>query len=114
MPENNKEFRSVNRILGTQASLGPIPAELIFPFALIVLVSYFVIKGIFGGSWLFTILCAGWLGSTWWILTNSRNWRYLSKFIGVPTWTRGIARYQSLVERRSDENKDQTSKPQKR
>ncbi|NES25564.1 MAG: hypothetical protein F6K41_43385 [Symploca sp. SIO3E6] len=108
--EDDKEFRSINKILGTQASLGPIPAELVFPFALIALLSYFICRGIFALSWLWTVLCAGWLGGTWWILTNTRNWRYLSKFIGVPKWTRGMARYQSLLHRGSNESKNQNTK----
>ncbi len=104
-PERDQEFRPVNQILGSQPSLGPIPADQIFPWLVIVLVSYFVINGVFGGlftddfqRWLWTGLMAGWGIATWWILTGGRSWRFLSKFIGVPTWTRGFARYQSLLE----------------
>lgn len=103
--ERPKEFRPVNQILGSQPSLGPIPADQIFPWTVIVLASYFIINGIFGGlftddfqRWLWTLLIAGWGIATWWILTGGRSWRFLSKFIGVPTWTRGFARYQSLLE----------------
>jgi hypothetical protein len=104
-PERDTEFRPVNQILGSQPSLGPIPADQIFPWLIIVLVSYFVINGIFGGlfaddfqRWLWTALMAFWGIGTWWILTGGRSWRFLSKFIGVPTWTRGFARYQRLLE----------------
>ncbi|MGM3308008.1 hypothetical protein ACSQ6I_18870 [Anabaena sp. WFMT] len=103
-PERDQEFRPVNQILGSQPSLGPIPADQIFPWLVIILVSYFVINGIFGGlfaddfqRWLWTALMVGWGIATWWILTGGRSWQFLSKFIGVPTWTRGFARYQSLL-----------------
>ncbi|MEA5581012.1 hypothetical protein VB620_06615 [Nodularia harveyana UHCC-0300] len=103
--ERDQEFRPVNQILGSQPSLGPIPADQIFPWLVILLASYFVINGIFGGlftddfqRWLWTALIAGWGIATWWILTSGRSWRFLSKFIGVPTWTRGFARYQSFLE----------------
>ena len=103
--ERDQEFRPVNQILGSQPSLGPIPADQIFPWLVIVLVSYFVVNGVFGGlfvddfqKWLWTALMAGWGIATWWILTGGRSWRFLSKFIGVPTWTRGFARYQSFLE----------------
>lgn len=103
--KQEQEFRPVNQILGSQPSLGPLPADQIFPWIVIALTSYFIINGIFGGlfsddfqRWLWTVLIAGWGIATWWILTGGRSWRFLSKFIGVPTWTRGFARYQSLLE----------------
>ncbi|MBD2250986.1 hypothetical protein [Nostoc parmelioides] len=103
--ERQPEFRPVNQILGSQPSLGPIPADQIFPWTIICLSAYFIINGIFGGifpddfqRWLWTFLIAGWGMATWWILSGGRSWRFLSKFIGVPTWTRGFARYHSLLE----------------
>ncbi|MBE9210324.1 hypothetical protein IQ244_28250 [Nostoc sp. LEGE 06077] len=103
--ERDQDFRPVNQILGAQPSLGPIPADQIFPWLVIALTSYFIMNGVFGGlfaddfqKWLWTFLIAGWGIATWWILSGGRSWRFLSKFIGVPTWTRGFARYQSLLE----------------
>lgn len=103
--DQDKEFRPVNQILGSQPSLGPIPADQVFPWVVIALASYFIINGIFGGifasefqKWLWTILITIWGIATWWILTGGKSWRFLSKFIGVPTWTRGFARYQSILE----------------
>ncbi|MGD1913600.1 MAG: hypothetical protein ACFB2X_23000 [Rivularia sp. (in: cyanobacteria)] len=100
----DKDFRPVNQILGTQPSLGPLPADQIFPWTIIALAAYFIVNGVFGGvfdddfqKWLWTTLIAGWGMGTWWILTGGRSWRFLSKFIGVPTWTRGIARYHSFL-----------------
>jgi hypothetical protein len=102
--EREPEFRPVNQILGTQPSLGPIPADQIIPWTVITLTPYFIINGIFGSlftddfqKWLWTALMAGWGVTTWWILTGGRSWRFLSKFIAVPTWTRGFARYQSWL-----------------
>jgi hypothetical protein len=103
--EPDKDFRPVNQILGSQPSLGPLPADQILPWTVIALAAYFIINGIFGGlfqdefkKWMWTILIAGWGMATWWILTGGRSWSFLSKFIGVPSWTRGFARYQSLLE----------------
>ncbi|MEH2182690.1 hypothetical protein [Nostoc sp.] len=103
--EREQDFRPVNQVLGSQPSLGPIPADQILPWTVIALASYFIINGIFGGlfqeefqKWLWTVLMTGWGIGTWWILTGGRSWSFLSKFIGVPTWTRGFARYQSLLE----------------
>jgi hypothetical protein len=103
--EKDAEFRSVNQILGTQPSLGSIPADQIIPWTVIALSAYFIVNGIFGSwfaddfqKWLWTALITGWGLATWWILTGGRSWRFLSKFIAVPTWTRGFARYQSWLE----------------
>ncbi|BAY24376.1 hypothetical protein NIES2100_41710 [Calothrix sp. NIES-2100] len=103
--EPDKDFRPVNQILGSQPSLGPIPADQILPWTVIALAAYFIINGIFGGlfqdefkKWMWTFLIAAWGMATWWILTGGRSWSFLSKFIGVPAWTRGFARYQSLLE----------------
>ncbi len=118
--EREQEFRPVNQILGSQPSLGPIPADQIFPWLVIVLASYFVVNGVFGGifaddfqRWLWTALIAGWGIATWWILSGGRSWRFLSKFVGVPTWTRGFARYQSLLEI-NHEAKNRKTKPKRR
>ena len=118
--EREPEFRPVNQILGSQPSLGPIPADQIFPWIVIVLAAYFVINGVFGGifaddfqRWLWTALIAGWGIATWWILSGGRSWRFLSKFVGVPTWTRGFARYQSLLEI-NHEAKNRKTKPKHR
>jgi hypothetical protein len=103
--EREQEFRPVNQVLGSQPSLGPIPADQVLPWILIALGSYFIINGIFGGiftsefqKWLWTILITAWGIATWWILTGGKSWRFLGKFLGVPTWTRGFARYQSVLE----------------
>ncbi|NJL10260.1 MAG: hypothetical protein HC908_09060 [Calothrix sp. SM1_7_51] len=123
MKESDKEFRQVNQILGTQPSLGPIPADQIFPWMIILLGSYFIVHGIFGSifpnewhKWLWTLLISGWGMATWWILTGGKSWRFLSKFIGVPTWTRGIARYRSVRESNHETKNRKTKRksPRKR
>ena len=106
MPEEkDTKFRPVNQILGSQPSLGPIPADQIIPWTLIAITVYIVINGVFGGlfsdnfqKWLWIVLITGWGMATWWILTGGRSWRFLSKLIAVPTWTRGFARYKSWLE----------------
>ena len=119
--DQEKEFRRVNQILGTQPSLGPIPADQILPWTVIALASYFIVNGIFGGlfeddfhKWLWTALMTGWGIATWGLLTGGRSWRFLSKFIGVPTWTRGFARYQSLLLEINHEAKNWQTKRRRR
>jgi hypothetical protein len=119
--DNDKDFRPVNQILGSQPSLGPIPADQILPWTVIALASYFIVNGVFGGffsddfqKWLWMILITAWGMATWWILTGGRSWRFLSKFIGVPTWTRGFARYQSILEVKHEAKNRKTKRQHRR
>ena len=115
--EKDPEFRPVNQILGSQPSLGPIPADQIIPWAVIALSVYFIINGVFGGlfeddfqKWLWIVLMTGWGMATWWILTGGKSWRFLSKLIAVPTWSRGFARYQSWLEINYERQNRQTKR----
>lgn len=110
----NQEFRPVNRVLGTQASLGPIPAHLVIPWMGIALLSYFICRGVLSLSWFITMLMTAWGMSTWWILTGDRSWRFLSKFIPSPKWTRGMARYESFLARGVYEEKNWLKKRRRR
>jgi 1,4-dihydroxy-2-naphthoate octaprenyltransferase len=87
MSDENKKFRTVNRMLGQRASFGPIPPEQLVSWVLIIVFSYLV--GSFLDFDLFHMfIMAAVLCSTWWILTGKRSWVYLSKFISAPRWVR--------------------------
>ncbi|OKH39186.1 hypothetical protein NIES2101_35730 [Calothrix sp. HK-06] len=110
----------LHMISDTVSSVGVILAAL----AVHLLLAYFIVNGFFGGffsdewqKWLWTILIAGWGIATWWILTGGKSWRFLSKFIGVPIWTRGAARYKSFFgfdyERKNRKTKRKRSRSRK-
>ena len=111
---NNQEFRTVNRILGSQPNLGPVPGNMVLPWTVILLFSYILGTKLFALGWLNTILMAAWLMGTWWILTGKHSWRFLAKFIPLPYVARGHARYISHFERKSNERKGQKKANQKR
>lgn len=90
-------FRTVNQLLGSQPRFGPFPADQLVPWFLICAVVYFIGHQLFSLDWMPTVLLMGWGCSTWWVLTGSRSWRYLSKFQRTPNWTRGRVRYRSVV-----------------
>jgi hypothetical protein len=92
-----KKFRAVNPSLGTAPKVGPFPADQVVPWTAIFLTSYYVCKVVFGLSWLWTCLVSGWGMATWWVLTGSKTWRFLSKFVSTPIWTRGYAQYQRIL-----------------
>lgn len=97
-PSDHKdEFIPVNQVLNLKPKLGPIPGEQVVPWVLILVVSYLVCQGIFQFSWVATSMMTIWGSATWWILTGDASWRFLSKFVGVPTWTRGQLIYRSLL-----------------
>ncbi|MGF1480387.1 MAG: hypothetical protein ACFB4I_12995 [Cyanophyceae cyanobacterium] len=99
MPSERSQPIKVNRILGTQPRLGPLPADQVLPWSLFTLFSYFICQGYYDFGWLPMVLLDGWLISTWWILTGERSWRFLSKiYPPVPRWERGCPKYHSFLE----------------
>ncbi|MHC5861420.1 hypothetical protein [Nostoc sp.] len=90
-----REFRTVNRVLGDQPRLGPFPADQIVPWSAIALISYMVIKGFMQASWLATGIVTAWGWATWW--TVSSNKAFFGKFVGTPRITRGYKPFVSLV-----------------
>ncbi|HAZ48544.1 MAG TPA: hypothetical protein DDW76_34745 [Cyanobacteria bacterium UBA11369] len=110
----NQEFRPINRILGAQPSLGPIPSHLVLPWTGIALFSYFICQGVLSLGWLITGFVAAWGMSTWWILTGDKSWHFLSKFVPTPKWTRGMAKYESFLERGYYEEKNRLKKHRRR
>ena len=110
MQDPNSKFRSVNRILGTQPSVGPIPGDQIIPWSILAFLGYVVGDTLLGLNWLQTCLLVVWLVGTWWILTGKQAWRFLSKFIPVPHVTRGYVRYMSLLERQTHEKQNRKKK----
>ncbi|MEL6381578.1 MAG: hypothetical protein AAFQ89_03715 [Cyanobacteria bacterium J06626_18] len=95
MAINPDEFIPINAALSMKPSLGPIPADQVFPWAAIVLGNIVVVKSLLGLSWIITILSIGWGVATWWILTGSDSGKFLSKFHAPPFWIYGCAQYAS-------------------
>lgn len=92
------EYIPINAALSMKPSLGPIPADQVFPWSVIILCNIFVVKSLMGMSWIITILSCGWGIATWWILTGSDSSKFLSKFHAPPFWLYGCAPYFSPLE----------------
>lgn len=88
--------RTVNQALGLQPRFGPIPSDQLFPWLVIAFTFFFLFNQILHLPWLWTGLLIVWGCGTWWLLTGSRAYRFLGKFIPSPSWTRGRLRYRSL------------------
>jgi len=92
------EFIAVNGALNLKPSFGPIPADQVIPWSVIVLANIVVANRILGLSWITTILSTGWGIATWWILTGSDASRFLSKFHSPPLWLYGNLTYYSPLQ----------------
>lgn len=99
MPRSKRsDYIPVNQILGTQPNLGPFPGDQVIYWAGF-LVLVFVLRTFLRLSWVNAGLLFFWLCGTWWVLNGEHSWRYKSKVHPrVPFWTRGVARYQKLLE----------------
>jgi hypothetical protein len=111
---DQNEFRKVNQILGASPKIGPIPSELAVPWILISLSLFFISYGFFQLPWISVALIVAWGDVTWWILVGSRPHKFLSKFIGVPSWTRGVYRYEGIKGSQPKQNKKVNAKAKKR
>jgi len=90
------QFRKVNNILGASPKVGPFPSELAIPWIFISLILFFLSSSVLQLPWLIVLIIIAWGDVTWWILIGSKPHKFLSKFIRVPRWSRGIYRYQSI------------------
>lgn len=94
---SDPKYRPVNAALGMQPRLGPLPADQVIPWMMIAFVFYIVFQQVLHLSWLWTGILILWGCATWWLLTGSKAYRFLGKFIATPTWTRGRMSYRSLL-----------------
>lgn len=94
--QDQYQHRPINPMLGSQPKFGPIPSEHLIPWFLISFSIFFVCDRVLQLDWIWTILMVFWGCSTWWILAGSRPWKFLSKFVASPNWTRGRVQYQSI------------------
>jgi hypothetical protein len=99
---DDSKFRPINPLLGARPSFGPIPADLLLPWGAIGLLIFMTTRNVFPAfglvlGWEWTIGLVVWGCATWWVLTGSRPYRFLSKFLPVPNrWSRGHVRYRPL------------------
>ncbi|MEL6334818.1 MAG: hypothetical protein AAFQ76_19795 [Cyanobacteria bacterium J06626_26] len=91
------EFRKVNPYLDQAPKFGPFQANQLLPWITIAGISYYLFKVLLGFTWVWTGILAAWGIATWWTLTGSKSWRFLSKFVPTPYWVRGYGRYRRLV-----------------
>ncbi|MBD2604761.1 hypothetical protein H6G81_09530 [Scytonema hofmannii FACHB-248] len=98
MEPNKSKFRTVNATLGKQPNIGPFPADQLIPWAVICGISYYLCHGLLKLNWIWTCAVAAWGISTWWVLTGSRAWRFLAKFVLTPNWTRVRVPYQRMLQ----------------
>ncbi len=90
-------FCEINRSIGQQPSLGPIPAALIAPSGGILFCLYFLLMVVLKVGIPIFLLVTFWCVATWWVVVGEKVWKYINKFVPVPNWKRGFLRYQPLL-----------------
>lgn len=74
------EFVRVNKILGKQASFGPVPANQILPAFLIITITYFIFDGLLGWGIPKVGVISFWLIVSWWLVTGKDPDKYINRF----------------------------------
>lgn len=88
----------VNKILGKQASIGPIPANQVLPLLGIIVLSYLIFEGVFGLGWFVVLVVSFWLAVSWRLLVgNDPDNNYVNRFRKPRghNWITGVALYVS-------------------
>ena len=87
----DREFIRFNKILGKEASIGPIPANQLVPWMAIAMVCYTITNGFFslGIQWFFATTF--WLILSWWILNGNKTYKFIDQFKRQPgtDWCNG-------------------------
>jgi hypothetical protein len=106
---SEKETIKVNRILGKQAGLGPIPANQILPWFAIITISYFIFDGLLGWGIPKVVVISFWLILSWWFVTGKDPDKYVNRFRKPKgrNWIIGGAVYVSPLKRQEKEGRRQ-------
>jgi hypothetical protein len=98
---SNGRFRQVNQMLGSRPSLGPIPADLVLPWGGITVIILILTRSIFVMDWAWTVGLIVWGCASWAVLTGTKPYKFLSKFLIPPQrWSKGYIRHQPINKRR--------------
>jgi hypothetical protein len=88
-------------MLGSRPSLGPIPADLVLPWGGITIVVLIFTRSIFVMDWAWTVGLIIWGCASWAVLTGTKPYKFLSKFLLPPQrWSKGYIRHKSMKRRR--------------
>lgn len=104
MNDPDKDPIRINKILGKQASFGPIPANQILPWFAIILLTYLIFDGVLGWGIPRVAAISFWLIVSWWFLTGKDPDSYINRFRKPRgrNWVSGGAIYISpLLSRRT-------------
>lgn len=95
LKDPDKDFISVNKILGKQASIGIIPAEQFIPWMIIAIISYILTNGFFSLGMPSFFGATFWLIVSWWLLTGNKPHLFLDRFRPPPgsEWYNGNLLY---------------------
>lgn len=97
------QFRPVNQSLGKQPSLGPIPAALLAPSLIILVITYFLVQVVLSLGFVWFLLISAWGLSTWWLVVGEKTWRFTNKFVSPPDWNRGYVHYTCSLQQDDNE-----------
>jgi hypothetical protein len=78
------DYVPVNKLLGQQASIGPIPAEQLIPWVVCTVTAFFITNILFDLPMHISILTSVWLIVSWWMLTGKRSYQFTDRFASLP------------------------------
>lgn len=87
----DKDPIKVNKLMGKRASIGPIPASQIIPWAIIGGTAYFIVVMLLALGIQVWLVCWVWLATSWWALTGERAYAFIKSWAPLPgaDWING-------------------------
>ena len=79
--QSDNKFIKVPKIYQQEASIGPVPADQLVPWAGLVITSFFVCEVILSLGLTFWGVSSVWLIASWWFLTGKKSYQYTDLWI---------------------------------
>ena len=83
-PNSEQETVRVIKALGETPHIGPIPADVLFPWSVIIVLAFFISQTLLGLSLTWWAAISAWLCGSWWGLTGSKSWLFTDKLVPLP------------------------------
>jgi hypothetical protein len=82
----NKQEKYIEVIsaLGESPKIGPIPADLVFPWSVITGITFIVCYLLFSLSLVWFFALTVWLCGAWWILTGTKSYEFTDRLFPLP------------------------------
>lgn len=82
--KQSEEYIEVISALGESPKIGPVPADLVFPWAVIICICFILGHIILSVSLVWFFSLSVWFCGAWWVLTGSKSYEFTDRLVPLP------------------------------